>query len=717
MDFAGDSLSRVTNSGFGPIMVAATIPSQGEGDSGLNALDARSGRHTFAGHLGATPIAGGVQFAVHAAKGGTAQLLLFDTPDAADPAQVINLDPTLHRTASYWHITVPNVGNGQVYNWRISAQAGRPSAQALLDPYGLAITGWQNYDRQAARTGEDNTAHALRSVVVDLGRFDWQDDAPPPRIGREFIYELHVGAFTADPSSGLAADLRGTYAGLAARVDHLLQLGVTAVELMPVHAFDPQDAPTERVNYWGYSPVSYFAPHAGYAAAADATEVLDEFRDMVRVLHAAGLRVILDVVYNHTAEAGPDGPILSWRGFDEAAYYMQEKDFSLYRDFTGCGNTFNANHPVVSRLITDSLRHWVTHLHVDGFRFDLAAAMARDEDGQPLSRPPVLWAIDSDPALAGTRLIAEAWDAGGLHLVGDFPGDRFACWNGPYRDTVRRFGKGDSGVIEDLMARIVGSPDLFASHDARPSDSINFVTCHDGFTLRDLVTYDQKSNWENGEDNRDGSNHNLSWHSGAEGPSDDPKIIALRERRIRNFLTLLFFSHGTPMLLAGDEWGQTRQGNNNPWCLDNERNWLAWNLAQDNADLLRFVRLTARLANHLPVLVTDRYWTATNPDREGDITWHGLQPNRPDWTATSRHLAYELIPPRGSERVLVLLNTEAVPRSFALVVPPPGTSWCRVIDTAAPAPDDIQPEIILRQQVDGPITVASHTVVVLLAQS
>ncbi len=674
----------------------------------------------FDGRLGATLVPGAVQFAVHAAPGGTAQLLLFDSPADTAPARTLDLDPDRDRTATYWHLTVPGAGHGQIYNWRITAggeTAVHNRPQALLDPYGLAITGWDNYDRSAAQADRDNTAQALRSVVIDLERYDWQDDATPPApAGREFIYELHVAAFTADPSSGVSEDLRGTYAGLTARIDHLVTLGVTAVELMPVHAFDRQDAPAGRVNYWGYSPVSYFAPHPGFAADDNATAVLDEFRDMVRALHAAGLRVILDVVYNHTAEAGPDGPVLSWRGFDEAAYYMQETDFALYRDFTGCGNTFNANHPVACRLITDSLRHWVTHLHVDGFRFDLAAAMARDEDGEPLARPPVLWAIATDPVLAGTRLIAEAWDTGGLQLVGDFPGDRFACWNGPYRDTVRRFLRGDEGVIEELMARIVGSPDLFARPGDLPSNGINFVTCHDGFTLRDLVTYEKKSNWENGEDNLDGSAHNLAWNSGVEGPGDDPEIAALRERRLRNFLTLLFFSHGTPMLLAGDEWGHTRQGNNNPWCLDNERNWLDWDLARDNDSLVRFVRLAAGLANELPLLARDRFWTATNPELEGDITWHGLKPNKPDWTPTSRHLAYELIPPSGSGRVLVLLNAESAARTFMPVEPPAGTVWHCVIDTGAVPPDDIQLETPLPHPPGKGLPVPKHTVIVLFSR-
>lgn len=675
-------------------------------------------RQRFDGRLGAHRVDRGVQFAVHAAADTNARLLLFADAEAPRPARTLTLDPGRDRTGSYWHITVPGVDHGQVYAWQIDSATGgttRPP-RTLLDPYGLAVAGWGIYDRAAATTDDDNTHCALRSVVVDLDRYDWQDDAPPPRPDREIIYEVHVGAFTASPTSGVAAELRGTFAGLAARARHLVDLGVTTIELMPVHAFDPQDAPAGRVNYWGYSSLSFFAPHTGYAVGDEATAVVDEFRDMVRVLHAAGLRVVLDVVYNHTAEAGPDGPTLSWRGFDEAAYYMHDKDFNLYRDFTGCGNTLNANGPIASRMIVDSLRHWVANLHVDGFRFDLAAALARDEDGEPLARPPVLWSIATDPLLADTQLIAEAWDTGGLHLVGSFPGRRFACWNDRFRDVIRRFGKGDTGVIESLMARIVGSPDLFGGSPLHARAGINFVTCHDGFTLRDLVSYETKVNQENGEQNRDGSNHNLSWNSGVEGPTADVRINALRDRRQRTFLTLLFFSHGTPMLLAGDEWGQSRQGNNNPWCLDNERNWLDWNLARDNADLLRFVRLLIRLTSAVPPLADDLFWTATDPDREGDISWHGLRPNRPDWTATSARLAYELLPPQGNARALVLLNAEAKAQEFTVTPPPEGARWYRVIDTGAPPPADITIEDALPHSGPAPVKVLPYAAVVLCAR-
>lgn len=680
----------------------------------------------YTGPLGATIDPSGIQFAVHAPAAPGIELLLFESSEAAEPNEIVLLDSNLNKSGSIWHIFVAGAKHGQIYNWRIANQSPQEKKRALLDPYGTAVAGWQNYDRNAAQHFADNTHCALRSVAIDLELYDWQtDETPAAPKGREFIYELHVGGYTAHFSSGLEPGLRGTYAGLTARIDHLVSLGVTAVELMPVSSYDPQDAPTDRTNVWGYNPVSFFAPHAGYASSTGPCDVLDEFRDMVRELHRAGIRVIMDVVYNHTAEAGPDGPTICWRGLDEFSYYIGDATTRSYQDHTGCGNTYNANHPVASQMILDSLCHWVKHFHIDGFRFDLAAAMTRDEQGHPMDRPPTLWAINDHPLLQNQRLIAEAWDTSGLHLLHHFPGDRFACWNGPYRDTVRRFLKGDHKTIEELMARIVGSRDIFDLPEQRPTASINFVTCHDGFTLRDLVTYEQKNNWENGEDNRDGSDHNLNWNSGHEGPSDDPELNKLRERRLRNHLVLLFFSLGTPMMLAGDEWGQSRQGNNNPWCLANEVNWLDWDLANQNADLLRFVRHLVRFSNATAALAGNHFWSVTSPGRPGDITWHGTEPHLPDWSPPSRHLAYELVPPPetpqrsrlGSGRMLILLNSEPSDLTFQLVSTPQGEAWHKVIDTALTAPHDIQTDISSPISPVNSVCLPPHTVVVLIAKT
>ena len=440
----------------------------------------------------------------------------------------------------------------------------------------------------------------MKSVVTDPQAYDWEGDLPLKRPwSRTIIYEMHVRGFTAHPSSGLADSKRGTYAGLVQKIPYLQQLGITAVELLPVFQFDPQDAPQGRTNYWGYSPVSFFAPHQAYSSRQEPLGAVDEFRDMVKALHRAGIEVILDVVFNHTAEDGHDGPTQCFRGLDNATYYLLEEDRSQYPNFTGTGNTLNANHPVVRRMIVDSLRYWVEEMHVDGFRFDLASILARDSSGAVMPNPPVLWDIESDPALAGTKMIAEAWDAAGLYQVGNFVGDSWKEWNDRFRDDIRDFFRGVNDSVGRAADRLLGSPSIYGRKERELEESINFVACHDGFTLNDVVSYDHKHNEENGEDNRDGSAENRSWNCGLEGPTDDPVIERLRNRQVKNFLTALMLSGGVPMFVMGDEVRRSQRGNNNPYCQDNETSWFDWNLLCKHADVLRFVRLlieTARAA-------------------------------------------------------------------------------------------------------------------------
>jgi len=669
---------------------------------------------------GATTLAGGVNFAIFSKYADAVQLLLFDGPNDPAPAEIIDLHPGTNRTGYYWHLFVPGLGHGQVYAWRVHGP-DRPDLghrfdgdKVLLDPFGLAVTGLEIYDRKAAAHSGDNTSCSLRSVVVDPGRFDWEGDEPlAPPTGREVVYEMHVAAFTAHPSSRLSDHLRGTYAGVAEKADYLKGLGVTTVELLPVYHFDPQDAPSGLTNYWGYSPLSWFAPHAGFSADSSPTGPVDEFRSMVKALHKAGIRVILDVVYNHTAEGGAGGPCLSWRGFGNNAYYMLGEDRAQFMDFTGCGNTINANHSIVRRMILASLRHWVRHMHVDGFRFDLAAALCRSEDGQPLQNAPVLWGIESDPVLAGTTLVAEPWDLGGLHMTGSFPGHGFAQWNDRFRDTARRFWKGDDGVIEDLMGRIVGSPDLFSGPEQRPFDSVNFAVCHDGFCLRDLVSYDRKDNRANNEDNRDGSDNNLSWNCGHEGETDDPAVTALRSRQVRNYFTLLMLSHGTPMFFMGDEVGHTRRGNNNPWCQDNEFNWLDWSGGSRREGLLRFVRALIGFTGDLGILQENRFWTATGDRTEGEIAWHGTALGKPDWSPSSRSLAYTLAPRSGGAAVHIMFNSGDGDLDFEIPAGEPGNPWVRVIDTSLASPDDIVPAAEAAPLPGKVMTVRAHSAAVL----
>ncbi len=674
--------------------------------------------------LGATVVPMGINFAIFSKFATKVELLLFEDPESPLPFRVVSLDKHTNRTNYYWHIFIPDLSHGQVYAWRLDgphnpARGHRfDGKKVLLDPYGRAVAGLSIYDREAAKGRGDNCSRALRSVAIDPTAYNWADDVPLQKNKiREVIYEMHVAGFTSDASSGLDPELRGTYAGLVKKIPYLKELGVTAVEFLPVHHFDPQDAPSGLTNYWGYSSLSYFAPHSGFAYDTTPAGCVKEFKDMIKSLHKAGIKVILDVVYNHTAEGGSDGPTICWRGFENSAYYMLNEDKATFANYSGCGNTINANHSIVRRMILDSLRCWVGEYHIDGFRFDLASALSRGEDGKPLPNAPVLWAIESEPLLAGTSLIAEAWDAAGLYQVGSFTGDRFAEWNGPFRDDVRRFLKGDEGTIENLMARIVGSPDLFDTADAIPSRSINFVTCHDGFSLRDLVSYNTKDNLQNKEENRDGSNDNLSWNCGHEGITDNADINKLRQQQMRNFMCLLFLSHGTPMVLMGDEVAQSHQGNNNPWCQNNELTWFDWKLLQTSAQNHRFLQYLIKITQNMKILQDDHYWQATSPTENGDISWHGTEISTPDWRSSSHVLAYTLEHKSGSEKIHVMLNAGSQEESFALPAIPKSDSWLGIIDTSVPSPGDITAPEKAKHITGKRILVQPHSIVVVMAKT
>ena len=676
--------------------------------------------------LGATVCPGGVNFSVFSRRSAAVELLLFDTVDAPAPAHVIPLDPRTNRTYHYWHVLVPGLSTGQIYGYRTvgPSEPGQglrfDPGKVLLDPYGRCVAVPDGYTREAASRPGDNAGLAMKSVVADLGAYDWEGDAPLYRpFSRTVIYEMHVRGFTRHPSSGVAPEKRGTYAGLIEKIPYLHELGVTAVELLPVFQFDPQDAPPGRRNYWGYCPVSFFAPHRGYSARQDLLGPLDEFRDLVKALHRARIEVILDVVYNHTAEGNHEGPTLCFRGFDNEAYYILEADRSRYANYTGTGNTLNANHPIVRRLILDSLRFWVGQMHVDGFRFDLASILARDESGRPLENPPVLWDIESDPILAGTKLIAEAWDAGGLYQVGSFIGDSWKEWNGKFRDDLRAFLKGDEGAVARVPARLLGSPDLYGHEEREPEQSVNFVTCHDGFTLNDLVSFNEKHNQANGEDNRDGTDSNLSWNCGAEGPTADPAIEALRTRQVKNFFTLTLLALGTPMLLMGDEVRRTQQGNNNAYCQDNEVSWFDWTLLGRHAGIHRFVRK----------LIAQRLAWDRSPDRDlltlnqllrvARVEWHGVRLHQPDWAPTSHSLALTARSLDGTRAMHLMLNAYWQPLAFEVPPPPAGAhgAWRRWIDTALEAPQDIADWHEAPPATGATYTVQPRSVAALLARA
>ncbi|MCF7985252.1 MAG: glycogen debranching protein GlgX [Thiohalocapsa sp.] len=602
---------------------------------------------------GANFIDGGVNFCCFSRDATDVELLLFDGDDRVDPFATIKLDPKIHRTFFFWHVLVEGLPEGVLYGWRIDGPSNTRESGARHDPEKLLLDPWcrtvsdKLWDRHRAGEPGDNLATAMRSQLI-RDDYDWEGDTHCHMpLADAVIYEMHVGGFTRHASAD--TEHPGTYRAVTEKIPYLKALGITHVELLPIMAFDVQDVPPKTAslgleNYWGYSTHSFYAPHPHYAC--DPARARDEFRDMVKALHRAGIGVILDVVFNHTAEGGADGPTINFKGFaNEVFYHLDFIDRGMYRDYTGCGNTVNCNHPLVTRYLIDCLYYWAHDMHVDGFRFDLASAMARGEDGKPEYHAPVLWSIELSPELGRAHIIAEAWDAVGLYQVGDFPGFRWAEWNGHYRDVVRGFVRGDPGIIPDVATRIAGSSDLYESRGRLPANSINFVTCHDGFSLMDLVSYNKKHNAANGEDNRDGHNHNISWNCGTEGPTDDPEIIALRRRQAKNFMAILMLSQGVPMLFSGDEVLHSKRGNNNTYCQNNDLSWFDWRLLDDNRDMLDFTRAMIAFRHRHATLRRNRFLTG-KPQRDGhlpDITWHGTNLDDPGWDdGNARVLAFTL---------------------------------------------------------------------------
>ena len=622
--------------------------------------------------------------------------MLFDHEDDARPSRFIRLDPAKNRTYHYWHSFVPGIRSGQLYGYRVygSSDPGNgfrfDPSKVLLDPYGRGVVVPNSYSHKAAHDPGDNAGTAMKSVVVDNSAYDWEGDQPLRRpSARTVIYEMHVRGFTRHPNSGVAEKTRGSYAGLIEKIPYLKDLGITAVELLPIHAFDAQDCPPGVVNYWGYASIGFFAPHPAYSSRRDPLGPVDEFRDMVKALHRAGIEVILDVVYNHTAEGNRDGPTLSFRGIDNPTYYMLEPDRQYYSNYTGCGNTFNANHPVVRRLIVDSLTYWVTEMHVDGFRFDLASILSRDSRGHVLPNPPVLWDIESEPALAGTKLIAEAWDAAGLYQVGSFVGDAWKEWNGKFRDDVRDFFRGEPGSVSRIADRMLGSHEVYGHKGREAEQSVNFVTCHDGFSLNDLVSYNAKHNEANGEQNRDGANDNRSWNCGHEGPTDDPAIEELRNRQVKNFLTVTMMSLGVPMIVMGDEVRRTQGGNNNAYCHDKEWNWFDWTLVEKHADVHRFIRLLLARRTLRSVEHEKQRLSLGELIAQANKAWHGVKLNEPDWGENSHCVAFGAELRKEKLVFHLILNAYWEALEFELPRLENGNPWRRWIDTSLRSPEDI----------------------------
>jgi glycogen operon protein len=647
--------------------------------------------------LGATVRSGGVNFAVFSPRATRVWLRLYRAASDAEPIAELELDPATQRTFGFWHVFVAGARAGWLYTWR-AAGPDEPAAglrfdarRELLDPWARLVSD-AVWDRAAARDGA--VEPAMRAQIAAADDYDWDGDTPLDLPLRDaVIYELHVRGFTHHPSAAVASP--GTYRGLVEKIPYLVALGVTHVELLPVFAFDTQDVPEATAalglhNFWGYSPVSFLAPHGAFSATGDARR---EFRDMVKALHAAGIGVILDVVLNHTAEGGAEGPTIGYKGLvNELFYILDPLDKAEYLDFTGCGNTVNSNQALVAQWLLEALRFWVTEMHVDGFRFDLASVLSRDEQGQPLAHAPVIAAIELAPELARTHLIAEAWDAAGLYQVGSFPGFRWAEWNGRYRDSVRRFLRGEPGHLGELATRLAGSSDLYAWAGKTPQNSINFVTCHDGFTLCDLVSYDKKHNNANGEHNRDGADENWSWNSGIEGPTDDADIQRLREQRARNFMAMLLLSQGVPMITAGDEFLRSQHGNNNAYCQDNDLSWLDWSFAPAARAMLRFTRELVLLRKRHPSLRRTRFLNGKSGHKSAEVQWYGESLEAPDWQdPRACVLCFMLAGVVPQEPALhVMINMASTARLLPL--PEAATrNWRRIVDTTLTAPDDIVP--------------------------
>lgn len=627
--------------------------------------------------FGATPTQEGVNFAIFIEEAEAVSIVFFEELGRKSLAE-LSLDPIHHCTGNVWHIQVRGLPPDVLYGYRISSPHHDPHT-LILDPYALSIS-------SSVTWGEAKEHYQPLGKVVIPTPFDWRGDHPLHlSIQDLIIYEMHVRGFTRDVSSEVMHP--GTYLGLIQKIPHLKSLGINAVELMPVHEFNecevthvsPRDgAPLH--NYFGYSPVHFFSPMNRYATCNTGDRTREEFKMMVLALHEAGIALILDVVYNHTAEGNEEGPTQSFKALSPHTYYLLDRE-GRHCNFSGCGNTFNGNHPTAIALIIKSLRYWVTEMHVDGFRFDLASILTRDETGVPLPKAPLLEAISRDPILSRTLLIAEAWDAGGLYQVGHFyPGTRWAEWNGRYRDVVRCFIKGTPGYKTAFATALCGSQDLYGN-GRTPTCSINFVTAHDGFSLADLVSYNDKHNEENGEENRDGTSHNDSWNCGMEGASRNKKIVALRARQMHNFHLALMLSQGVPMVLMGDEYGHTKNGNNNTWCQDNSLNWFSWKQLEIQHDFTRFFRSLIHFRLQHPQLRRTQFMT------ENDITWHGLRPDKPEWEVDNRFLAFSLHAEESPD-LFVAFNASHLAQMVYLPEPSRGGEWQMVVNTHALPPHD-----------------------------
>jgi isoamylase len=657
---------------------------------------------------------GGVQFVVYSRSATAMRVLLYQRVADREPARLIEFSPQTDRWGDIWSVFVPGLKAGQLYHFQADGpfepsrgQRFNPQAR-LIDPYARALAG-------RFLPADDGVIRPPKCVVID-DMFDWKGDRHLRRpLSETIIYEMHVRGFTRSPSSGVKEP--GTYAGIVEKIPYLKSLGVTAVELMPVNEFpveEPDGSKPVRTYYWGYDPMAFFSPHRGYMSGHKPGDQVRQFKEMVRALHSAGIEVILDVVFNHTAEGNETGPTFCFKGLENRVYYMLGDD-GTYRNFTGCGNTVNGNHPIVREMIFHCLRHWVHNYHIDGFRFDLASILSRNTRGELAPNPPMVELIAEDPMLADTKIIAEAWDAAGAYQVGSFANRRWAEWNGHYRDDLRRYWRGDWGMTGPMATRISGSSDLYQPSGRRPYHSINFITSHDGYTLSDLVSYERKHNLDNQEDNRDGDNNNYSSNYGVEGPTRRKSIVDLRHRQAKNFVASLLLSQGVPMILAGDEVLRTQRGNNNAYCQDNATNWFDWRLVERNAEMLRFVQALNAFRRRQPNVRRGAFLTgkSAQPGVLPDVSWFNPDGTPVNWATPGSSLTSVFgtsgVTDPAARAVLVMLHSGARPQEFQPPTVAANVSWRLFIDTAAESPDDIYPDADGPTLGAEPVVLDSHT--------
>nr|WP_231993628.1 glycogen debranching protein GlgX [Pseudobythopirellula maris] len=636
----------------------------------------------------------GVQFVVYSRSATAMRVLLYKKANDREPYRSIECNPDTNRWGDIWSVFVPGLTAGELYHFQADGpfdpDRGHrfdPHAR-LIDPFAKALVG-------EFQAGSDGVSRPPKCVVID-DHFDWQGGRHLRRpLSDTVIYEMHVRGFTRSPTSG--AERPGTYLGVIEKIPYLKSLGVTAVELMPVHEFPTNESngqKSTRGNYWGYDPMAFFAPHRGYADSAEPGAQVREFKEMVRELHAAGIEVILDVVFNHTSEGNEEGPTFTFKGLENSVYYMLNADGS-YKNYSGCGNTVNSNHPIVREMIFHCLRHWVYNYHIDGFRFDLASILSRDRSGELVPNPPLVEYIAEDPMLADTKIIAEAWDAAGAYQVGSFANGRWAEWNGAYRDNVRRYWRGDLGMTGPMATRLAGSSDLYQSSGRKPYHSINFITSHDGYSLNDLVSYERKHNLANGEGNRDGDNNSYSANYGVEGPTRRVPIRRLRKRQAKNMMATLLLSQGVPMIVAGDEALRTQRGNNNAYCQDNALSWFDWRLTQRNAEMLRFSEALIALRLHQPTLRRAKFLTGASEGHGAlpDVSWYGTDGETVDWNHTFHSLTCVLgtagLDDDKARHVMILMHSGGKPQEFHAPKTVRGLTWRLAIDTIAEPPHDV----------------------------